>query len=67
MVMTMWSGLHSRSLTAVSQTCETAADLSVLTGQLMDPDLRRRIPADWPGIRHETTDQKAAIRSAACT
>jgi hypothetical protein len=58
MLMTIWSGLHSRSLTAVSQTCETAADLSVLTGHLMDPDLRKRIPADWPDIRREATDQK---------
>jgi hypothetical protein len=24
----------------------------------MDPDLRKWIPADWPDIRHETTDQK---------
>jgi hypothetical protein len=34
------------SLTALSQTGEHTPDLSVLTGQPMDPDLLQRISAD---------------------
>jgi hypothetical protein len=35
-------------LTAVSQTGETKPDSGVLTGHLVDPDLRIRTPARWP-------------------
>lgn len=36
------------SLTAVSQTVETAPDSGALGGRPVDPDLRRWIPQHWP-------------------
>ena len=50
------------SLTRLSQTGEETPDSVVLSGRMMDPDLRGRILADWPDVRHETTGQKAGVR-----